>query len=69
MGALAMSRALGDHALRPYGVIADPDVAMYTRQPEDEFLLLASDGLWGTVSNEVGSRLLANSSMSYQRYY
>jgi hypothetical protein len=52
MGALAMSRALGDHALRPYGVIAEPDVATYTRQPEDEFLLLASDGLWGTVSNE-----------------
>eukprot|EP00775_Hariotina_reticulata_P013307 gene13307-13436_t len=52
MGALAMSRALGDHALRPYGVIADPDVATYTRQPEDEFLLLASDGLWGAVTNE-----------------
>ncbi|WIA37507.1 hypothetical protein OEZ86_014419 [Tetradesmus obliquus] len=52
MGALAMSRAIGDHALRPYGVIADPDVAHYARQPGDEFLLLASDGLWAVLSNQ-----------------
>jgi serine/threonine protein phosphatase PrpC len=36
------------------GVIADPDVAHYTRQAGDEFLLLASDGLWGVLSNQVG---------------
>lgn len=53
MGALAMSRAVGDHALRPYGVIADPDVGHYTRGDADEFLLLASDGLWAAVSNQV----------------
>jgi serine/threonine protein phosphatase PrpC len=35
------------------GVIADPDVAHYTRQAGDEFLLLASDGLWGVLSNQV----------------
>ncbi|KAK9868534.1 hypothetical protein WJX84_010422 [Apatococcus fuscideae] len=45
MGVLAVSRAIGDHCLRPY-VIADPEVTIVARRPEDELLLLASDGLW-----------------------
>jgi len=45
MGLLAMSRALGDHFLRPH-VIADPEVTSFQRSGDDEMLLLASDGLW-----------------------
>lgn len=41
MGLLAMSRALGDHFLRPY-VIADPEVASFQRSGDDEMLLLAT---------------------------
>ncbi|KAF8065913.1 protein phosphatase 2C 68 [Scenedesmus sp. PABB004] len=62
MGALAMSRALGDHALRPFGVIAEPDIAHYSRRAGDEFLLLASDGLWGVVSNEDAAELVSSAS-------
>ncbi|MCO5573566.1 hypothetical protein L7F22_027337 [Adiantum nelumboides] len=51
LGVLAMSRAIGDHFLKPY-VIADPDVTMTARSEEDEFLILASDGLWDVVSNQ-----------------
>ncbi|KAK9822800.1 hypothetical protein WJX74_011082 [Apatococcus lobatus] len=51
MGVLAVSRAIGDHCLRPY-VIADPEVTIVARRPEDELLLLASDGLWDVLSNQ-----------------
>lgn len=49
-----MSRALGDHLLQPHGVSAEPDVALLPRSGGEDFLLLATDGLWGAVSNEVG---------------
>ncbi|KAI5065970.1 hypothetical protein GOP47_0018594 [Adiantum capillus-veneris] len=51
LGVLAMSRAIGDHFLKPY-VIADPDVTMTARSDDDECLILASDGLWDVVSNQ-----------------
>mmetsp|Transcript_4744 Transcript_4744/g.8229 ORF Transcript_4744/g.8229 Transcript_4744/m.8229 type:complete len:724 (-) Transcript_4744:1111-3282(-) len=51
MGVLAMSRAIGDHGLRPY-VIPEPEISVLARVPEDDFLLLASDGLWDVMSNQ-----------------
>uniref|UniRef100_A0A7S3QY04 protein-serine/threonine phosphatase n=1 Tax=Dunaliella tertiolecta TaxID=3047 RepID=A0A7S3QY04_DUNTE len=51
MGVLAMSRAIGDHGLRPY-VIPEPEVTVFTRAEDDDFLLLASDGLWDVMSNQ-----------------
>ena len=50
MGVLAVSRAIGDHCLRPF-VIARPEVTILQRRPDDELLLLASDGLWDVLSN------------------
>ncbi|GJR41407.1 phosphatase 2C 37-like protein, partial [Tanacetum coccineum] len=52
LGVLAMSRAIGDNYLKPY-VIPEPEVTVTERTPEDECLILASDGLWDVVSNEV----------------
>eukprot|EP00884_Botryococcus_braunii_P011861 jgi/Botrbrau1/20676/Bobra.0058s0008.3 len=51
MGVLAVSRAIGDHCLRPF-VIARPEVTILARRPDDELLLLASDGLWDVLSNQ-----------------
>ena len=51
MGLLAVSRAIGDHSLRPY-VIADPELTVVNRHPGDELLVLASDGLWDVMSNQ-----------------
>lgn len=42
----------GDHYLKPY-VISDPEVIVTKRTSRDEFLILASDGLWDVVSNDV----------------
>lgn len=52
MGILAMTRALGDHALRPY-VVAEPEVSCTQRERGDSFLLLASDGVWDVLRNQV----------------
>lgn len=51
MGVLAVSRAIGDHCLRPF-VIAQPEVTIITRHAQDELLLLASDGLWDVMNNQ-----------------
>lgn len=51
MGLLAVSRAIGDHSLRPY-VIAEPEVTIVNRHAGDELLVLASDGLWDVMSNQ-----------------
>ncbi|XP_010454666.1 PREDICTED: probable protein phosphatase 2C 78 [Camelina sativa] len=51
LGILAMSRAIGDNYLKPY-VISKPEVTVTDRVNEDDFLILASDGLWDVVSNE-----------------
>ncbi|TVU03367.1 hypothetical protein EJB05_51098 [Eragrostis curvula] len=52
-GMLAMSRAIGDSYLKPY-VISDPEVRVVERKDgEDEFLILASDGLNEVACNVV----------------
>ncbi|KAK3151160.1 hypothetical protein QOZ80_3AG0242490 [Eleusine coracana subsp. coracana] len=57
-GMLAMSRAIGDSYLKPF-VISDPEVRVVERKDgEDEFLILASDGLWDVVSNEVACNVV-----------
>lgn len=54
-GLLAVSRAIGDHSLRPY-VTACPEVTHVARKPGDELLLLGSDGLWSVMSCQVGGQ-------------
>ncbi|XP_071719588.1 probable protein phosphatase 2C 24 [Rutidosis leptorrhynchoides] len=55
-GVLAMSRAIGDNYLKPY-VTSEPEVTVTDRTEDDEFLILASDGLWDVVSNETACGL------------
>lgn len=51
-GVLAVSRAFGDKPLKRY-VIATPDVREERLQGDDEFLVMASDGLWDVCMNQV----------------
>lgn len=53
-GILATSRALGDYPLKDKRlVIADPDILTFNLSDhKPQFLILASDGLWDTFSNE-----------------
>ncbi|PWZ22515.1 putative protein phosphatase 2C 13 [Zea mays] len=51
-GVLAMSRAFGNRLLKPY-VVAEPEIQEEQFSDELECLVLASDGLWDVVENEV----------------
>ncbi|XP_060533174.1 protein phosphatase 1L [Cylas formicarius] len=53
-GILATSRALGDYPLKDRKlVIAEPDILTFNlTDHKPQFLILASDGLWDTFSNE-----------------
>ncbi|KAL0844640.1 hypothetical protein Bca101_017886 [Brassica carinata] len=50
-GTLAVSRGIGDRYLKEW-VIAEPETRTLRIQPEFEFLILASDGLWDKVTNQ-----------------
>ncbi|XP_051210478.1 protein phosphatase 2C 51 [Lolium perenne] len=56
LGVLSTSRSIGDYYLKPY-VSAEPEVTAVERTEKDEFLVLASDGLWDVVSNEMACRV------------
>lgn len=56
---LAVSRSLGDGAARCIGVIADPVVTTHKLAPQDRFLLLASDGLWDSLTGDEAVRIVS----------
>jgi len=58
-GCLAMSRALGDHDLRRYGVTSEPEVTTFERTPATRFLILASDGVWDVIDNQEAANIVA----------
>eukprot|EP00257_Ricinus_communis_P025461 XP_025012875.1 probable protein phosphatase 2C 52 isoform X2 [Ricinus communis] len=49
---LAMARAFGDFCLKEYGVISIPEFSHRLLTERDQFLVLASDGVWDVLSNE-----------------
>lgn len=50
-GALAITRAFGDHALKKDGVIATPSIKKHLLRPSDRFLVIASDGIWDVIED------------------
>ncbi|XP_062032869.1 probable protein phosphatase 1N [Lepus europaeus] len=67
-GSLAVSRALGDFAFKQVPgrppeqqlVSAEPEVTALARRAEDEFVLLASDGVWDALSGAALAELVAS---------
>lgn len=58
-------RAFGDVALQPY-VTCDPEISEKIIETGDEFLVLASDGLWDVMDNEYVAKLvLENAKYSF----
>lgn len=49
---LAMGRSIGDYAVKKVGVIAEPVVTKYTMMKEDEFMIIATDGVWEFLSSQ-----------------
>ncbi|KAG0461265.1 hypothetical protein HPP92_021562 [Vanilla planifolia] len=46
-----VTRSIGDGDLKP-AVTAEPEIIETTLSADDEFLVMASDGLWDAVSNK-----------------
>jgi hypothetical protein len=57
MGILAMSRAIGDLFLKPY-VSAEPEVNQFALTAGDEFVVLASDGVYDVFDNDQVVRIV-----------
>lgn len=67
-GVLAVSRAFGDRPLKRY-VIATPDVKQQTIA-SGESIILASDGLWDVIENQVRCCMLSDTcSQNYDLVY
>ncbi|XP_057436327.1 probable protein phosphatase 2C 33 [Lotus japonicus] len=61
---LAMARAFGDFCLKDFGLIAVPDVSYHHLTEKDEFVVLATDGIWDVLSNEEVVDIVASSPRS-----
>ncbi|PSS26508.1 Protein like [Actinidia chinensis var. chinensis] len=49
---LAMSRAFGDYCVKDFGLISVPEVTQRHITGKDQFVVLATDGVWDVVSNQ-----------------
>ncbi|KAK8950016.1 putative protein phosphatase 2C 73 [Platanthera guangdongensis] len=49
---LAMARAFGDFCLKDYGLISTPQLSSWRLTEKDEFVVLATDGVWDVLSNK-----------------
>jgi len=56
-----MARSLGDTDLRPFGVIPDPDVYCYALKPNDQYLVVGSDGIWEFIGDQEVTDILSAS--------
>lgn len=59
-GVLAVSRAIGDVNLKDV-VIAIPDVSSFNLMGDEEFVILATDGLWDVMSDEESVEMIRES--------
>jgi len=48
-----MSRSIGDFVAHSVGVIETPEVKEYQLNLDDQIIIIASDGVWEFMSNQV----------------
>ncbi|KAK1440433.1 hypothetical protein QVD17_06260 [Tagetes erecta] len=57
---LAMSRAFGDYCIKNFGLISVPQVIQRHITSQDQFMVLASDGVWDVISNEEAVEIVSS---------
>ncbi|KAE8675418.1 putative protein phosphatase 2C 48 [Hibiscus syriacus] len=57
---LAMSRAFGDYCIKDYGLISVPEVTQRHITSRDQFVVLATDGVWDVVSNQEAVQIVSS---------
>ncbi|XP_022870674.1 probable protein phosphatase 2C 34 [Olea europaea var. sylvestris] len=56
---LAMSRAFGDYCVKNFGLISVPEVTQRHITSKDQFVVLATDGVWDVVSNQEALQIVS----------
>ncbi|KAL6346431.1 hypothetical protein AAG906_033227 [Vitis piasezkii] len=59
---LAMARAFGDFCLKDFGLISVPEISYRRLSEKDEFVVLATDGVWDVLSNKEVVDIVASAS-------
>ncbi|KAF8655476.1 hypothetical protein HU200_061127 [Digitaria exilis] len=62
---LAMARAFGDFSLKDFGLICVPEVTYRQITEKDEFIVLATDGVWDVLTNQEVVDVVASSDRSF----
>ncbi|XP_021290531.1 probable protein phosphatase 2C 41 [Herrania umbratica] len=57
---LALSRAFGDYCVKEFGLISVPDVTQRNITGRDQFVILATDGVWDVVSNQEAVEIVSS---------
>ncbi|XP_023538521.1 probable protein phosphatase 2C 34 [Cucurbita pepo subsp. pepo] len=57
---LAMSRAFGDYCIKEFGLISVPEVTCRSITRRDQFIILATDGVWDVVSNQEAVEIVSS---------
>ncbi|KAK4265814.1 hypothetical protein QN277_026816 [Acacia crassicarpa] len=57
---LAISRAFGDYCVKDFGLISVPQVTQRILTSRDQFIILASDGVWDVISNEEAVKIVSS---------
>ncbi|KAJ6763573.1 ALPHABET ISOFORM E-RELATED [Salix purpurea] len=55
-----MARAFGDFCLKDFGLISVPDISYRHLTEKDEFIVLATDGIWDVLSNKEAVDIVAS---------
>ncbi|KAG6646684.1 hypothetical protein I3843_07G024900 [Carya illinoinensis] len=57
---LAMSRAFGDYCVKDFGLISVPEVTQRNITSRDQFVVLATDGVWDVISNQEAVEIISS---------
>ncbi|XVE63096.1 hypothetical protein DITRI_Ditri06bG0172300 [Diplodiscus trichospermus] len=57
---LAMSRAFGDYCIKDYGLISIPEVTQRHVTSRDQFVVLATDGVWDVISHQEAIQIVSS---------
>lgn len=57
---LAMSRAFGDYCVKDFGLISVPEVTQRNITSRDQFVVLATDGVWDVISNQEAVEIVSS---------
>ncbi|KAH7513405.1 hypothetical protein FEM48_Zijuj12G0196500 [Ziziphus jujuba var. spinosa] len=57
---LAISRAFGDYCAKDFGLISIPEVSQRHLTSRDQFVILATDGVWDVISNQEAVQIISS---------